>query len=428
MRWDSRHAMDCPAQSRFSRREALAWGGCLLAAPTLSAAGRRPKRVAGITTVYYHNSHADVLLSRLLQGENLDFHSRKPDLDLVSLYVDQFPQNDMSRSFAQQYGFRLSATIEEALTLGGDRLAVDGVLIIGEHGNYPQNEKGEDLYPRKRFFDAALEVLRQSRRSVPIFVDKHLSHSWQEAREMADEAHRMHIPLMAGSSLPSTWRRPALEVSSGARLKEAVAISYHTLYGYGFHALEMLQCLAERRQGGETGVRRVQCLEGAAVWEAGRQGRYDRALLEAALARIPGVALHGLETAVPNPVVFLIEYRDGFRASVFTLNPSVGAWSIAWRSAESREPQATLFWTQEARPLGHFTFLLHGIEEMIHTGRSTRPLERTLLTSGMMDFLLTSRLQRGAVVETPELAIRYHSQSDWKDPGPPPPGRPLDQQ
>jgi hypothetical protein len=384
--------------------------------------------VAGITTVYFHNSHADVLLSRLLQGENLDSRSRRPDLELVSLYVDQFPKTDMSRSLAARYGFRLCASVEEALTLGTGRLAVDGVMIVGEHGDYPQNEKGQDLYPRKRFFDETMAVLRRSGRSVPVFVDKHLSHAWSEAREMVDEARRLRVPLMAGSSLPGTWRRPPVEIERGAPLKEAVAISYHTLYGYGFHALEMLQCLAERRAGGETGVRRVQCLVGPAVWAAARQGRYDRALLDAALARIPGVDPARIEAAVPLPTLFLMEYLDGFRASVFTLNPAVGAWSIAWRQEHVREPQSTLFWTQEARPLGHFTFLLRGIEEMMQTGRPARPIERTLLTSGMMEFLLTSRHQGGAMIETPELAIRYRPGRAWRGPGPPPPARPLDQQ
>jgi hypothetical protein len=342
--------------------------------------------------------------------------------------VDQFPQNDLSRAFAKQAGFTIFPNIAEALTLGGSALAVDGVLIVGEHGDYPHNAKEQEMYPRKRFFDATLEIFRHSRRVVPVFVDKHLSHSWSEAKAMYDEARRLKVPLMAGSSLPGTWRRPPLEPKRGAALKEAVAISYHTLYGYGFHALEMLQCLAERRRGGETGVRRVQCLEGAAVWEAGRQGRYDRTLLDAALACLPAGAPKDLESAVPRPVVFLIEYQDGFRASVFTLNPVVGAWAIAWREAEERQPKATLFWTQEARPLGHFTFLLRGIEEMIHTSKPSWAVERTLLTSGLMDFLLTSKIQGGVPIETPALAIRYAPSVDWKDPGPPPLGRPLDQQ
>ena len=411
----------------ISRNEVLRLGAACAAA-ALPAAPAARKRVAGITTVYHHNSHADVLLSRLLQGEDLDSHSRRPDLELVSLYIDQFPANDIGRELAGRYRVRLCGSIAEALTLGTGALAVDGVMIVGEHGSYPQSEKGQELYPRKRFFDESMAVLRASGRAVPIFVDKHLSHSWAEATAMVDEARRMRVPLIAGSSLPGTWRRPPRDVPAGARLEEAVAISYHTLYGYGFHALEMLQCLAERRAGGEVGVRRVQCLEGPAVWEAGRQGRYDPVLLRAALARIPGADLERIQAAVPRPVVFLIEYADGFRASVFTLNPAVGAWSIAWRTAGRAEPDSTLFWTQEARPLGHFTFLLREIERHFVSGHTSRPIERTLLTSGMMDFLLTSRLQNGASIDTPELAVRYRSRARWKDPGPPPSPRPLDQQ
>jgi hypothetical protein len=416
------------SRSFLSRRTLLLGAGGLMATPTLLTQRRRPKRVAGITTIYFHNSHADVLLSRLLQGENLDFHSRKPDLELVSLYIDQFQENDIGRRLAQEYGVRLCATIEEALTLGGPDLAVDGILIIGEHGNYPQNEKGQDLYPRKRFFDAAVSVMQKSGRPVPLFTDKHLSHSWPEAKAMVEEARHLKIPLMAGSSLPYLWRRPPIEVRRGAGQQEAVALSYHTLYGYGFHALEMLQCLAERRKGGETGVQRVRCLEGQEVWKAGKEGLYDQALLEAALAALPGKKPADLEAKVPNPALFHIEYRDGFRANVFTLNPVIGAWTIAWKEEGRTEPSATQFWTQEARPLGHFTFLLRAIERMMHSGKPTTPVERTLLTSGMMDFLLTSRLQGGGWIETPELEVRYPPGADWKDPGPPPPSRPLDQQ
>lgn len=412
----------------LSRRDLLTAGTLLLASEQTAPASRRPKRVAAIATTYFHNSHADVLLSRLFQTENLDFKGRQPDLRLVSLYVDQFPANDLSHRFASEYGFRIFPTIEETLTLGSDRLAVDGVLIIGEHGDYPHNEKEQELYPRKRFFEETAEVFRRSKQAVPVFVDKHLSHAWPEAKAMFETAQQLKFPLMAGSSLPGTWRHPTLEIRSGTPLREIVAVSYHTLYGYGFHALEMIQCLAERRKGGEVGVRRVQCLEGPAVWEAGRQGRYDRTLLDAALTRLTNGPPKDLERTVPKPVVFLIEYRDGFRASVFTLNPVVGEWAVAWREEKREEPKATLFWTQEARPLGHFTFLLRGIEKMIHTGKPAWPVERTLLTSGMMDFLLTSKQQGGTLLETPELAINYRPAGGWRDPGPPPTPRPLDKQ
>ncbi|HEU4754482.1 MAG TPA: hypothetical protein VFU47_15340, partial [Armatimonadota bacterium] len=304
-----------------------------------------------------------------------------------------------------------------------------------EHGQYPRSEKDQELYPRKRFFDEVTAVFRQSGRSVPVFSDKHLSHSWAEAKAMWETARELRFPLMAGSSVPGTWRRPPRDVTRGARLREIVGVSYHTLYGYGFHGLEMVQCLAERRRGGESGVRRVQCLEGPAVWEAGRQGRYDPALLEAALSRLsrgPEAAgksrTEWVREAVPKPVVFLIEYRDGLRASLFTLNNAVGEWAAAWREEGAPEPQATLFWTQEARPLGHFTFLVRGIERLMHTHRAPWPVERTLLVSGLLDFLLTSRTRGGEALETPELGVRYRSHWDWKDPGPPPPSRPLDQQ
>ena len=409
----------------LSRRALLTGGATLLASPTFAA--RKPKRVAAVVTLYTHNSHADVIVSKLLQTESLDGKGRRPGVELVGLYVDQSPKGDISRRLSTEYGFPIYPTIREALTLGTGKLAVDGVLLIGEHGDYPHNELDQELYPRKRFFDETVRVFRDSGRVVPMFNDKHLSHSWPEAKEMYDTAHQMGFPLMAGSSVPGTWRRPPLDVRRGAPLREIVAVSYHTLYGYGFHALEMVQALAERRRGGETGVRRVQCLEGDAVWEAGRQGRYSPDLLDAALGRLSR-PVENLRAKVQKPVVFLIEYRDGLRASILTLNYAVGEWAAAWRADDEPRPEATLFWTQEARPLGHFTFLVRGIERLMHTGKAPWPVERTLLTSGVMDAILHSRHAGGTPLETPHLNIRYHSGWDWKDPGPPPPSRPLDQQ
>src|SRR6059036_205832 len=111
--------------SALTRRRFLEQGCIALASPSILSDSARPKRVAGITTAYFHNSHADVILSRILQGENLDYHSRKPDLELVSLYVNQFPANDISRTLAQKHGVKLCHSMEEAITLGGTKLAVD---------------------------------------------------------------------------------------------------------------------------------------------------------------------------------------------------------------------------------------------------------------------------------------------------------------
>ncbi len=422
------------SSSRGSRRRFLHAAGAIAAAAALPRALRtradedRPrKKVAAAVTVYTHNSHADVIVSRLLETYTLDGKGPRPDLELVSLYTDQVPEGDISRRLAAEHGVPIYPTIAEALTRGGHELAVDGVLLIGEHGNYPVSETGQVMYPRRRFFQETVNVFRRSGRVVPVFSDKHLSWDWSDAKWMVDTARELKIPFMAGSSLPGLWRRPPADVELGAAMTEAVGISYHTLDAYGFHALEMLQCLAERRRGGETGVAAVECLAGPAVWRARDAGRFDLELFQAALGRREHKdRLRGpLEEAVKDPVLFLIEYRDGLRGAILTLNPVNDEWCIAWRDGKKPEPTATQFWTQEARPFGHFTFLVQGIEQMMHTGRPTWPVERTLLTSGMLDALLRSKLAGGVRTETPQLAVAYQPTFVWHEPPPPPSPRPI---
>src|ERR1700756_1863809 len=110
------------------------------------------KQVAAIVTEYRKWSHADVIVGKILEGYNHD-GGAGPNLKLVSLYVDQVPPGDTSRVLARKYGFELVPTIDRALAGGGRALVVDGVLSIGEHGRYPDNDKGQKLYPRRRFFE-----------------------------------------------------------------------------------------------------------------------------------------------------------------------------------------------------------------------------------------------------------------------------------
>ena len=400
----------------------------LSALPLAAPAQDKLPTVAVVTTEWRHNSHADVIASRLVQGYNLDGKGEFPKLKLVSAYCDQFPANDMSRGLAKEHGFTIYDSVEKALTLGGDKLAVDGVLMIAEHGKYPESETGSIQYPKRRLFGEIVKVFEKSGRVVPVFSDKHIEDDAADIAWIWGEVQRLKIPFMAGSSLPGLWRYPESDVERGAALKEIVAVSYHRLDTYGFHALEMVQCLAERRKGGETGIKQVRCLEGAAVWAAGKDGTYDRKLLDEALTRLkdrPRKATDKpIEELAKNPAVFVIDYEDGLRASVLTLNGAVGEWTVAWRYADGRS-QSTSFWTQEGRPFGHFTFLLQGAERMIHTGKPTWPAERTLLTSGALDALLVSKKQGGAVLATPQLKVAYQSQWDWKMPPAPPPTRPT---
>jgi hypothetical protein len=248
----------------------------LLASDVAHAAERHKLRVAGITTVYYHNSHADLILGRLLEGDTLDGQNRNSELELVSLYVDQTPENDINRRVADQYKVRLSPTVRDALTLGGDKLSVDGVLLIAEHGKYSESARGQTQFPKRRLFEQVIAEFESSGRSVPVFLDKHLADNWQDAKWIYDAARRLRVPLMAGSSVPCSWRIPAVDVTRGAALEQIVAVSYHRLDAYGFHALEAMQALAEQRGSGESGIKNVQCLTGDAVWEAGAKGLYDK--------------------------------------------------------------------------------------------------------------------------------------------------------
>jgi hypothetical protein len=395
-----------------------------------SAAEESGKRVAAIVTVYRHNSHADVIVSRLLQTDTLDGKGKDSPLKLASLYTDQKPADDTSRMLAASHRFPIFPDVAGALTLGTGRLAVDGVLLIAEHGDYPASPTGNTRYPKRRLWEEVLKVFRASGRVVPVFVDKHLADNWEDAQAIYDSARELKVPLMAGSSVPGTWRHPAADVARGARLREIVALTFHTTDAYGFHALECVQALAEQRHGGETGIRSVQCLGGEAVWKAQDERLFDPELFAAAWGRLPR-HLNGdrpLREAVAKPRLMVVDYVDGLRAFLLELNGAVGEWSAAWRHGDDRRIESTQFWTQEARPGAHFTLLLHGIERLVLTGKPAWNAERTLMTSGALDALLQSHTRGGTRIETPYLGFSYQPIWRWEEPPPPPPGRPWSEQ
>jgi hypothetical protein len=192
------------------------------------------------------------------------------------------------------------------------------------------------------------------------------------------------------------------------------------LEAYGFHTLEVLQCMVERRAGGETGVAAVQALAGPAVWQALADGRLDRDLLDAALAMLEEPPAGDLAALAPNPALFLVEYRDGLRAAVAMLDGVCDEWLFAARlaldGADAQPVAATRFRGQSQEPFGHFAHLLEEIQDLICTGQEPHPVERTLLTTGILDRAMESLWRGGARLETPELAVRYLT------PGPSPAG------
>jgi hypothetical protein len=388
--------------------------------------GRPGRRLAVVTTTYYYLSHAYHICGRFLHGYLQGGRMHYPDYGIAGMYVDQTPRGDLSRELSRTHGFTLYPTVEGALTLGGDRLAVDGVLLIAEHGNYPYNERGQKLYPRYELFQRIVEVFRRSRRSVPVFCDKHLYYDRRRAREMAETARTMGFPLMCGSSLPVTWRRPELELPLGTRIQEALVVGRGELEIYGIHALEALQCMVERRiRRGQQGVRAVTCLEGDAVWRAGDQGVWSWELLEHALGRSPSRNVGDARTncrhyAAPAnrpsfpraAVAYLVEYRDGLRATVLLLNGHVSDMTFAARVADRERPVSTLFSLPEPPGAAFLEALTTKIEGFLTTGRPHAPVERTLLTGGILDCVLESRFRAHRRLETPDLDISYEPPAD----------------
>ena len=383
-------------------------------------------RLAVITTEYRRNSHAEIIAGRVFNSYTLDGKGTYPKLKIVSMYTDQVPENDVSREQAQEFGFKIADSVEEALTLGTGELAVDGVLLIAEHGKYEKNEVGQTIYPKRRLFGEVAKVFEKAGKSVPVFSDKHLADNWNDAKWLYDTAEKLEIPLMAGSSLPGSWRIPETGVKPGSKVKELVMISYGSLDAYGFHALEAAQALVETRAGGETGVKSVQAYEGEAVWEAGKAGVYDEELLKNAIAAQRSHLAkkdRPLVDLVRHPVLFHIEYTDGLVVNMLSLQGAVADWCASWRY-EDGQTDTVLFWLQEERPYFHFALLLQGVEKMMHSGKPTWNPQRTLMTSGLLYTGHRSLHEGGKKIETPYLQFAYEMPWVWKNPPPAPPDQP----
>ncbi len=411
-----------------TRRRFLATTGAgLLGAPLAWATEPHPgtrKKIAIITTVWRYQSHAQHMGDRFLVGYPLNGQWHEPAVDVAAMYVDQVPPDDLSRQRAEEFGCRIYSTIAEALRCGGDRMAVDGVLIIGEHGDYPRNGLGQVLYPRYAFFQQVADVFEQDDRAAAVFNDKHLSWKWEWARAMVDRARTLQFPFMAGSSLPVTWRMPAVDMPWECPAQEVMCVAFGGIDSYDFHALEVIQCMAERRRGGETGVAWVEALRGDSVWKAMQtdgweQGGWDRSLMASCLARSHTLApahksfSHRRPTdaqvrqMVADPVAFRFQYSDGLRATMLLLNGLVGDFTFAARIGGRAEPLSTLFFLPPTPNVHYSAILMSKVEQMFVDGAAGYPVERTLLTTGVLAAAMQSLAEGSRQVPTPHLEIVY---------------------
>ena len=380
------------------------------------------KRIAVVANVYRYLSHAQHIGDRFLVGYPRDGVWHKPDMKVVSLYVDQKPDNDQSTARAKEFDFQVYPTIADTLRCGGSKLAVDAVLVIGEHGDYKRNEKGQVLYPRYEFVKQCVDVFEKDGVAVPLYNDKHLSYSFEHAKWMVDASKRLKFPMLAGSSLPVTWRLPDIELPLNTEIESALMVGYGGPDVMDFHGLEAMQCMLERRKGGESGVAAVQMIEGDAVWKAGEEGRYSKELLTAALSRsdtpqgqtlVDGrtqdlVAKGELPKLVKTPAAYFIEYRDGLKATLLMLNGAVKDFTFAAR-VKGAGVQSTQFFLSPEPNVTYSACLVRKIEELFETGKAPYPVERTLLVSGILESCLTSRFEGQKRLETPHLSVQYRA-------------------
>ncbi len=384
---------------------------------------KRPK-IAAIVTEFRQYSHGQHIVDRFLEGYGWNSRHHHPPMDLVSLYVDQRPESDLSRDRAERFPqMKIYPTVADTLTLGGSDLAVDGVLLIGEHGSYPTNEKGQHLYPRYELFMQVVSVYRTTGKTAPIFNDKHLSWNWDWAKEMYDISQEMDFAFMSGSSLPVTWRTPSIDMPLGARVHEALCIAIGGVDSYDFHALETIQCMVERREGGEKGAKWLQAYRGDKFWEAHHEELWSRELFEAALCRSHTLTpsrqgfnnifptLDEMKQLVEDPIAYQYEHLDGLKATMILMNGLVQDFNFAAHLEGQDAPLSTQMYLPmpPARTTlaNFFSPLVNNVEKMFLSGVATYPVERTLLTTGLVAAGVESLFQDQTRQETPHLNISY---------------------
>ncbi len=395
----------------------------------------RPFKIAAICTQYYPFSHADVIVTRWLEPHVNDAQlGFVPSTQIASLWVMQHPEGDapvpgdfdvspnsgrqtydtrfdISQSVSQRYAVPIFPTIRAALTLGGEQLGVNAVLLIGEHGQFPRNDYGQILYPRKELFDEIVKVFQEFGQVVPIFCDKHLSWNITWAQEMIHTAKTLGIPLFAGSSAPISGSLNDLHLA-GEDIAESLGLFYVGGEVYGIHSLEYVQSLVEQRIGGESGIVAVRAYVGDDVWAALARGEWSRKLFEATLSAAitahPGDFRTNCAKSALEPVAFICEHADGHRQTHIMLDGHIQEFvaGVRLRSGEIRASTCNMGGLENF--VVNFTHLDREIQKFFLTRRAPIAIERVLLTTMTIATLMHAlKDQPSQRVLTPHLGVAY---------------------
>jgi hypothetical protein len=422
----------------MTRREMLGITGMAgLAALTGSAAvaapppvQKRPRIACLVTYWAAPNSHADWIIAKLMDGYWWKGQHTPSRVDVVSVYIHQLNESPLGQKVCKAKNIPIFKTAGEAVTLGGKELAVDGVVIVGEHGNYPTNLKGQWMLPRWWIYQQVIKVFEQSNRSVPVFNDKHFSISWDEAKWMFDKSRELGFPLTGGSSIPVYFRKPEIELDLNTPIKSSVVLGGAPDEGALFHCVDVLQAFVERRKGSETGVKAVQCIRGPETWNWTERNPWAADLLESVRKKFDLKPGHFQEIKKPN--VCIVDYNDGTKGAVYSAD-DVG-WTYAADIEGQKDPTiiSMLGWPGPFSQYHASNALPHWITEMMVTKKEPFNAERLLLSTGIVSYNMDSNWENGQYsavgrrIETPFMNIHYKcTRGPQFNTGERPPNRPY---
>ena len=442
------------SRSLFTRREMLGMIGMAgLAALTGSSAGAVPQtqqagagkktgqsrpRIACLVSYWgLPTSHADWIVNKLLDGYWWKGAYTLSQVDVVSVYINQLDTSLLGQKVCKAKNIPIFKTVGEAVTLGGKELAVDGVVIVCEHGNYPTDLKGHWLLPRWWIYQQVIRVFEQSQRSVPIFNDKHLSYNWDDAKWMFDKSRELNFPLTGGSSIPIYYRTPEIDLAPDTPLKNGLVIGDMADEGAAFHCIDVLQSFMDRRKGGETGVKSVQSIRGPEAWKWVEANPWAHNSLEAVRKKFDLPAGHFQQDMQTNQRrtqsnLCIVKYNDGTEAA--SISGSDVGWTFAGDIEGQKDPTIVSMLGFPG-PISQFhagNAHEHWLIEMMLTRKEPFNAERLLVSTGIVNYYMDSNWQDGRycavgrVVQTPHMNMKYHStHGPLFNTGPRPPNTPY---
>ncbi|MSU62507.1 MAG: hypothetical protein EXS31_08935 [Pedosphaera sp.] len=360
------------------------------------------KKLAVLIEEFALQTPSQQLLDRFLIGypRNGEFH--RLDGCAVSVYLPNDERNVELDRRVKDFGLHREQNLSAATS------NADAVLLL---------PKGSGAMPDDLFLRETLENVP---RGCCCFTYGAMSSSLAEARKTTALASARKCPFVGGTSLPVAWRLPQLEIPIGTALKEALIVVQGNSPAAELDGLEGLLPLLQRRRGGESGVRRVRLLNASEIWRAGKEGLWSERLLSAAISRSDTpqgdpvkdgrtqdlVGLGLVPKLARAPRGWIIEHFDGLRSAILVLDGVVADFNFALQARDGSVLSAQIY-RPPAPSQHHFSRLADGLEEFFRTGIPPWPIERNLLTAGLLEAFRKCHAQIEARLETPQLKISY---------------------